>query len=311
LTEEEEWREWMVDEGGNWQRIDKWLVSLDGVTWSRMMVQAWIRAGRVRVNGREVKVNYRLKEGETVALAVPPAEEVQIEPEAIPLDIRFEDRDVIVVNKPRGMVVHPAPGNPRGTLVNALLAHCRDLSGIGGVIRPGIGHRIDKDTSGLIMAAKNDEAHQALAAQLKAHRVERVYTAVVHGEIPHDRGTVDAPIGRDPHNRQRMAVVHRTGKRAVTHFIVRERFREATLIECRLETGRTHQIRVHMQYIGHPLIGDLVYGPKKNRYPIQGQALHARVLGFEHPRTGERVRLEAELPEDMERLLAHLRAESL
>ena len=258
-----------------------------------------------------VKVNYRLKEGETVALSVPPVEEIHIEPEAIPLDIRYEDQDVIVVNKPRGMVVHPAPGNPRGTLVNALLAHCKDLSGIGGVIRPGIVHRIDKDTSGLIMAAKNDEAHQALAAQLKAHRVERVYTAVVHHEIPHDRGTVDAPIGRDPHHRQRMAVVHRTGKRAVTHFVVRERFRDATLIECRLETGRTHQIRVHMQYIGHPLIGDLVYGPKKCRYPIRGQALHARVLGFEHPRTGERIRLEAELPLDMERLLAQLRAESL
>ncbi|MFS8513407.1 MAG: RluA family pseudouridine synthase [Planifilum fulgidum] len=311
MTEGEEWRHWTVDEGGNGQRIDKWLVSLDGVTWSRMMVQAWIRAGRVRVDGREVKVNYRLKEGETVALSVPPVEEIHIEPEAIPLDIRYEDEDVIVVNKPRGMVVHPAPGNPRGTLVNALLAHCKDLSGIGGVFRPGIVHRIDKDTSGLIMAAKNDQAHQALAAQLKAHRVERIYTAVVHHEIPHDRGTVDAPIGRDPHHRQRMAVVHRTGKRAVTHFVVRERFRDATLIECRLETGRTHQIRVHMQYIGHPLIGDLVYGPRKSRYPIRGQALHARVLGFDHPRTGERIRLEAELPQDMERLLAQLRAESL
>jgi 23S rRNA pseudouridine1911/1915/1917 synthase len=311
LTAEEERRKWAVDESGNGQRIDKWLSSLDGVTWSRMMVQAWIRAGRVRVDGREVKVNYRLKEGETVALSVPPVEEIHIEPEAIPLDVRYEDQDVIVVNKPRGMVVHPAPGNLRGTLVNALLAHCNDLSGIGGVIRPGIVHRLDKDTSGLIMAAKNDEAHQALAAQLKAHRVERIYAAVVYGEIPHDRGTVDAPIGRDPRHRQRMAVVHRTGKRAVTHFVVRERFRGATLVECRLETGRTHQIRVHMQYIGYPLIGDLVYGPKKKRYAIERQALHARVLGFEHPRTGERIRLEAELPEDMEELLAQLRAESL
>ncbi|MFC4545890.1 RluA family pseudouridine synthase [Paenactinomyces guangxiensis] len=302
--------EWQVPENLAGTRLDK-AIALYNEEWSRVRVQEWIRDGLVRVNGSAKKGNYRLKHGETVEIQVPPAEELQVIAEPIPLDIRYEDEDVLVVNKPRGMVVHPGPGNHTGTLVNALLAHCKDeLSGIGGVARPGIVHRIDKDTSGLLMIAKNDLAHQSLVAQLKEHSVERVYLAVVHGLIPHENGTIEAPIGRDPVHRQRMAVVHKNSKHAVTHFTVRERFAGTTLIECRLETGRTHQIRVHMKYIGFPLVGDPVYGPKKNIYPIEGQALHAQVIGFAHPRTGEQIRIEAELPRDMERLLQTLRSQS-
>jgi 23S rRNA pseudouridine1911/1915/1917 synthase len=209
-----------------------------------------------------------------------------------------------VVNKPRGLVVHPGSGNPSGTLVNALLTHCKDLSGIGGVARPGIVHRIDKDTSGLLMVAKNDFTHQSLSEQLKGHHVEREYVAIVHGVIPHNTGTIDAPLGRDPIHRQRMAVVE-GGKEAVTYFSVEKRFKAYTRVSCRLETGRTHQIRVHMKYIGHPIVGDPVYGVKGG-YSIEGQALHARVLGFTHPRTGERIYLEEELPEDMVTLLMEL-----
>jgi 23S rRNA pseudouridine1911/1915/1917 synthase len=304
-TEHHEW-EVTYDYAG--ERLDKFIPSFSD-DWSRVRVQEWIKEGLVRVNGLARKGSYRLQPGDRVELDVPPVEELAVEPEAIPLDVRHEDEDVIVVNKPRGMVVHPGAGNWSGTLVNALLHHCRgELSGIGGVARPGIVHRIDKDTSGLLMVAKNDLAHQSLVAQLKEHSVERVYLAVVHGVIPHDHGTVDAPIGRDPQHRQRMTVIHKNSKHAVTHFTVRERFKDATLVECRLETGRTHQIRVHMKYIGFPLIGDPVYGPKKNPWPIQGQALHAQVIGFDHPRTGERIRLEAELPEDMERLIHVLRS---
>jgi 23S rRNA pseudouridine1911/1915/1917 synthase len=309
MIEEETRIVWRVDESAEGERIDKAVTSLDE-DWSRSAVQTWIKEGRVTVNGRAVKANYRLEAGDEVTVSVPPVEELAVEPEPIPLDVRYEDEDVIVVNKPRGMVVHPAPGNTSGTLVNALLAHCRDLSGIGGVARPGIVHRIDKDTSGLLMVAKNDMAHQSLAAQLKAHSVDRIYIAIVHGNIPHSRGTIDAPIGREPHDRKKMAINHKNGKPAVTHFAVLEHWQHASLIECKLETGRTHQIRVHMASIGHPLIGDPVYGPKKNRYPIQGQALHAKVLGFDHPRTGQRIRLEAELPEDMEKLISLFRAEN-
>lgn len=272
-----------------------------------MAVQSWIRDHRIQVDGRAVKGNHRLKEGEVVEVVVPPPEEMTVEAEAIPLDIRYEDTDVVVVNKPRGMVVHPAPGNRSGTLVNALLAHCGDLSGIGGVLRPGIVHRIDKDTSGLIMVAKNDAAHRSLAAQLKAHEVERRYLAVVHGNVSHDRGTIDAPIGRDPRFRQRMAVEHRNGKPAVTHFEVLERFSRATYVACRLETGRTHQIRVHMKHIAHPLVGDPLYSSQSHRFSIQGQALHAETLGFIHPRTGKPIRLTAPLPEDMQRLIKGFR----
>jgi 23S rRNA pseudouridine1911/1915/1917 synthase len=302
--------EWNLPDEEAGERLDKWISSLNE-EWTRTRVQGWIEEGRVRVNNRTRKGNYRLKAGDRVELDVPPVAELEVAPEAIPLDIRYEDQDVIVVNKPRGMVVHPGAGNTAGTLVNALLYHCKgELSGIGGVARPGIVHRIDKDTSGLIMVAKTDLAHQSLVAQLKEHSVERAYTAIVHGVIPHDHGTIDAPIGRDPANRQRMAVVHQNSKHAVTHFTVRRRFRDASVVECRLETGRTHQIRVHMKYIGYPLIGDPVYGLKKNSYAISGQALHARIIGFTHPRTGERIRLEAELPEDMQKLLKRLAAKS-
>jgi 23S rRNA pseudouridine1911/1915/1917 synthase len=307
MNEEDTRIVWQADQSAEGERIDKAVTALDD-DWSRSVVQDWIKEGRVTVNGRTVKANYRLETGDEVIVSVPPVEDLAVEPEPIPLDVRYEDEDVIVVNKPRGMVVHPAPGNTSGTLVNALLAHCRDLSGIGGVARPGIVHRIDKDTSGLLMVAKNDMAHQSLTAQLKTHSVDRIYQAIVHGNIPHYRGTVDAPIGRDPHDRKKMAINHKNGKTAVTHFVVLEHWAQASLIECKLETGRTHQIRVHMASIGHPLIGDPVYGPKKNRYPIQGQALHAKVLGFDHPRTGKRIRLEAELPEDMEKLISLFRS---
>jgi 23S rRNA pseudouridine1911/1915/1917 synthase len=232
--------------------------------------------------------------------------ELNIEPEPIPLDIVYEDADVIVVNKPRGMVVHPAPGHYTGTLVNALLHHCRDLSGINGVLRPGIVHRIDKDTSGLLMAAKNDKAHLSLAGQLKAHTVTRKYIAVVHGNVAHDRGTIDAPIGRDPSDRQRFTVTGKNGKEAVTHFIVLDRIQDYSVLELKLETGRTHQIRVHMKYIGHPLVGDPMYGRSKGN-PIDGQALHAGVLGFAHPADGRYLEFAAELPEDMKHLLDVLR----
>lgn len=301
-SEEMECYEWTVDPACEGERLDKYITQLNE-QWSRARVQEWIRAQLVWVNGQTKKGNHRLKAGDIVSLQVPPVAPLEICPEPIPLDIRFEDHDVLVVNKPRGMVVHPGSGNYTGTLVHALLAHCEgELSGIGGVARPGIVHRIDKDTSGLLMVAKNDFAHQSLAEQLKEHTIERMYAAFVHGVIPHDHATVDAPIGRDIKNRQRMAVIRQNSKPAVTHFSVRERFRNATLVECRLETGRTHQIRVHMKYIGYPLIGDPVYGPKKNLYAIEGQALHAQVLGFTHPRTGERIVLKAEWPEDMEKL---------
>ncbi len=301
-SEEMECYEWIVDSTCEGERLDKFITEMNE-KWSRARVQEWIRAQFAWVNGHTRKGNYRLKAGDTVSLQVPPVTPLEICPEAVPLDIRFEDQDILVVNKPSGMVVHPGPGNHTGTLVHALLAHCKgELSGIGGVARPGIVHRIDKDTSGLLMVAKNDFAHQSLAEQLKEHKIERMYTAFVHGVIPHDHGTVDAPIGRDIKNRQRMAVTWQNSKPAVTHFSVRERFREATLVECRLETGRTHQIRVHMKHIGYPLIGDPVYGHKKNPYTIEGQALHAQVLGFTHPRTCERIVLEAEWPEDMEKL---------
>jgi len=286
-------------------RIDKLLAGLDG-EYSRSQIQDWITEGRVSVNGKVVKANYRVQEGDRIEWTVPEPEILDVRPEPMDLDIYYEDRDVIVVNKPRGMVVHPSPGHLNGTLVNGLLAHCRDLSGINGVLRPGIVHRIDKDTSGLLMAAKNDFSHEHLAKQLENKTVLRKYKAIVHGVIPHDYGTIDAPIGRDPKDRQSMAVVD-SGKPAVTHFRVIERFDKYTLVECELETGRTHQIRVHMKYIGHPVAGDPKYGPKRT-LPIDGQALHAGVLGFAHPRTGEFLTFEAPLPEDFERLLNGLRA---
>lgn len=297
----------IIPKGQEGERIDKWVA--EQIQVSRTMIQGYIDHGDLLVNGKKVKSNYKLKSGDEIFLEIPEVEENKIEAENIPLDIVYEDRDVIVVNKPRGMVVHPAVGHLRGTLVNALLYHCTDLSGVGGVMRPGIVHRIDKDTSGLIMAAKNDDAHQSLSRQLKEHSVTRQYIALVHGNVAHDLGTVDAPIGRHPVNRKEMAV-RKDGRHAVTHFHVLERFKDYTLVECKLETGRTHQIRVHMQFIGHPLVGDPVYGPKRTLPGIEGQALHARVLGFLHPRTRQYLEFASPLPDDMQSIIERLRQES-
>ncbi|WP_042456216.1 RluA family pseudouridine synthase [Neobacillus dielmonensis] len=285
-------------------RIDKVVASLNE-EWSRTQVQEWIKEGNVVVNGKKVKTNYKCSLNDQLEINIPEPEELDVVPEEMDLDIYYEDRDVLVVNKPKGMVVHPAPGHLTGTLVNGLMAHCKDLSGINGVLRPGIVHRIDKDTSGLLMVAKNDMAHEGLVNQLVNKTVTRKYKALVHGIIPHDFGTIDAPLGRDPKERQSMTVVD-NGKHAVTHFHVLERFKDFTFIECQLETGRTHQIRVHMKYIGYPLAGDPKYGPKKT-LDIGGQALHAGILGFTHPRTNEYLEFSAPLPEYMEQLLDSLR----
>ncbi|MFD0715159.1 RluA family pseudouridine synthase [Paenibacillus sp. GCM10027626] len=290
------------------ERLDKYVTeAIDDSSVSRSQVQEWIKAGAVLVNDKPLKANYKLSAGDVIAVQIPEPEAAVIAPENIPLDIVYEDADVIVVNKPRGMVVHPAAGHYSGTLVNALMFHCQDLSGINGIMRPGIVHRIDKDTSGLLMAAKNDLAHGSLAEQLKAHTVTRKYIALVHGNVPHEHGTIDAPIGRDPHDRKMFTVSEHASKRAVTHFAVVERFgQDYTLLELQLETGRTHQIRVHMKYIGHPLAGDPVYGRSKT-IGMQGQALHAAILGFIHPRSGEYLQFEAPIPADMEQELTALR----
>lgn len=302
----DEWvQEWVVTEEESGERIDKFAAECAEEGVSRTQVQDWIRSGHVTVNGAAVKPNYRLAEGDVVAMMPPEPEDADVQPEPIPLHIVYEDRDVIVVDKPRGMVVHPAHGHLSGTLVNALLHHCRDLSGINGRLRPGIVHRIDKDTTGLLAAAKNDLAHVSLSEQLKAHTVERAYIALVHGNLPHDQGTIDAPIGRDPRDRKRFAVVP-GGKPSVTHFAVLERFGDYTLVRLNLETGRTHQIRVHMKYIGYPLAGDPIYGRAKT-VPLDGQALHAAALGFVHPRSREKLRFESPLPDDFRAVLEMLR----
>ncbi|PQZ59015.1 MULTISPECIES: RluA family pseudouridine synthase [Bacillus] len=286
------------------ERIDKFVAEINS-EWSRSQVQQWIKDAVVTVNGKSVKGNYKVKGNDEITVTIPEPEELDIQPEDMNLEVYYEDADVLVVNKPRGMVVHPAPGHTKGTLVNGLMHHCTDLSGINGVMRPGIVHRIDKDTSGLLMVAKNDMAHESLVNQLVAKTVTRRYKAIVHGVIPHDKGTIDAPIGRDKKERQSMTV-DENGKNAVTHFQVLERFKDFTLVECRLETGRTHQIRVHMKYIGYPLAGDPKYGPKKT-LDMNGQALHAGILGFNHPRTGEYIEFEAPIPEVFEEALNILR----
>lgn len=290
------------------QRIDKYInESMDTVV-SRTQIQGWIKDGYVLVNGFSVKPNYKVAEGDSIVVTVPQPEETEIAPEPMDLEIVYEDSHVIVVNKPRGLVVHPAAGHYTGTLVNGLLHHCRDLSGINGKLRPGIVHRIDKDTSGLIMAAKNDQAHQSLAQQLKDHTVTRKYIAVVHGVVQHDMGTVDAPIGRDSYDRKLFTVTEKNSRHAVTHFTVTERLKDFSVLELKLETGRTHQIRVHMKYIGFPLVGDPYYGKNRDKeMKGQGQALHAAVLGFVHPATGEYLEFSAPLPEDMRQLLERLR----
>ena len=289
------------------QRVDAWLAAhLEDVT--RSAAQRLLEEGRITCGGKALAKNYKLNGTETLAVSLPDPEPVDVVPQDIPLDVVYEDADVIVVNKPKGLVVHPAPGPPDGTLVNALLHHCGDsLSGIGGELRPGIVHRIDRDTSGLIIAAKNDFAHQKLAAQLQDHTLARIYHCIVTGNLREDSGTVNAPIGRHPVDRKKMAVVA-NGRPAVTHWTVLERFPGFTYVECRLETGRTHQIRVHMAHIGHPILGDTVYGNKKPVPGLQGQCLHAVRLRFLHPRTGEMVELSCGLPEAFQVQLQKCRA---
>ena len=295
-----------VEQAG--QRADQFLAqSVESLT--RSGAQKLLEQGLVTVNGKSAKKNTKFSAGDTVTVQLPEPEPVEVLPQAIPLDVVYEDQDVIVVNKPVGMVVHPAPGHPDGTLVNALLYHCGDsLSGINGELRPGIVHRIDRDTSGLIIAAKNDAAHAALAAQLKDHSLARTYVCLVCGRIRDDAGTIDAPIGRHPTDRKKMAVTQKNSRSAVTHWRVLERFAAYTLVECRLETGRTHQIRVHMAYRGHPILGDMVYGHKKPELGQSSQCLHAKELRFVHPRTGEPVTVSCGLPDYFTALLEKLRA---
>ena len=299
--------EFSVDGSENGIRIDRYL-SEKNAELSRSYLQKLLKEQGITVNGREVKANYKVQAGDEIRISLPDLSEPDILPEDIPLDILYEDEDVMMVNKPKGMVVHPSAGHTSGTLVNAILFHCQgNLSGINGVMRPGIVHRIDKDTTGALLICKNDVAHRDLAEQLKEHSIKRRYRAIVSGNLKDDEGTVEGPIGRHPVDRKKMAINYKNGKEAITHYKVLERFGNATYIECRLETGRTHQIRVHMTSIGHPLLGDEVYGSGKNPYHLQGQALHAMVLGFVHPRTGEYLEFTAPLPEYFTNLLEKLR----
>ena len=294
------------DEAG--ERIDKFL-SDELSDRSRSFLQKLIKEQYVKVNDKPVQASYRLILGDTVSISFPEPEKPDIAAEDIPLDILYEDNDIIIINKPKQMVVHPAPGHYSGTLVNALLYHCQgNLSGINGSLRPGIVHRIDMDTTGSLVVCKNDTAHQSLSAQLKEHSIQRVYEAIVHGILKEDTGCIDAPIGRHPTERKKMSTQTRNGREALTHYRVLERFGAFTHIQCRLETGRTHQIRVHMASIGHPLLGDTVYGPKKCPFPkLIGQTLHADTLGFIHPGTGEYMEVHAPLPEYFTGLLDRLR----
>ncbi|KRG09931.1 RluA family pseudouridine synthase [Staphylococcus sp. NAM3COL9] len=286
------------------QRIDKVLPEFNS-DWSRTQIQDWIKLSLVKVNDKLIKPNYKTKLNDHIVVTEKEVVEADINPENLNLDIYYEDDDVAIVYKPKGIVVHPSAGHSTGTLVNGLMYQMKNLSGINGEVRPGIVHRIDKDTSGLLMVAKNDIAHRSLVDQLVKKTVTRKYVALVHGNIPHDYGTIEAPIGRNKNDRQSMAVVD-DGKEAVTHFNVLEHFNNYTLVECELETGRTHQIRVHMKYIGFPLVGDPKYGQKKT-LNIGGQALHAGIIGFEHPVTQEYIEKSTPLPEDFEQLLAGIR----
>ncbi len=293
-------KSWITPENAVGERVDRHISEVLDVT--RSAVQHLLDGEHVFVAGKPIGKNYRLRAGDEITVEIPDPVAYEAQPEDIPLDIVYEDTDLLVVNKPKGMVVHPAAGNYSGTLVNALLHHCgASLSGINGVLRPGIVHRIDKDTSGLLIVAKNDKAHQGLAEQIKAHTFTRVYETVVYGNVKNDSGTVDAPIGRHPVHRKKMAVTKANSKNAVTHYEVIERFPGSantpayTHLRCRLETGRTHQIRVHMSYIGHPVAGDMVYGPEKHK-ELCGQCLHARIIGFEHPITGEYLEFTGDLP---------------
>lgn len=288
-------------------RIDKFLSEKMGEQ-SRSFLQKLIKDQLVTVNQRVVKANYKIQPGDHIAVSLPEMKEPDIVPEDIPLDILYEDEDVLVINKPKGMVVHPSAGHYTHTIVNAVMYHCKDnLSGINGVLRPGIVHRIDMDTTGSIVICKNDQSHQCLAQQLKEHSITRKYRAIVHGNIKEDEGTIEGAIGRHPVDRKKMAINEKNGKPAVTHYRVLERFGSYTYVECQLETGRTHQIRVHMASKGHPLLGDVVYGPAKCPYSLQGQCLHAMTLGFIHPKTQEYMEFQAPLPEYFVCLLQKLR----
>lgn len=291
-------------------RLDRWLAE-QCPDLSRSQLQNLIEAGSVTCNGSPLNKKDKLKAGQTILLTLPDPQPIEAQPQNIPLDIVYEDDSLLVVNKPKGMVVHPAPGNPDGTMVNALLWHCAGrLSGIGGAIRPGIVHRIDKDTSGLLVVAKTDAAHQALTEQMSVHSIHRVYHAVVYGNLKEDTGFVEAPIGRDPKDRKKMAVTQQNSKYAYTSWQVLERFGNFTYIACKLKTGRTHQIRVHMASIGHPLAGDAVYGPKNCIRSLNGQCLHAKELGFVHPATGEWMQFDSSLPDWFQDYLNRLRKES-
>ncbi|MCI8464578.1 MAG: RluA family pseudouridine synthase [Lachnospiraceae bacterium] len=296
---------YLVPEEAAGQRLDKYLSEQPGLP-SRSYLQRLIEENCVLVEQRPVKSNYRLQKGNHITVSVPEPKELSVEAEQMDLDIFYEDEDVLVVNKPKGLVVHPAAGHENHTLVNGLLYHCRgNLSGINGILRPGIVHRIDRDTTGLLLVCKNDSAHASIAEQLSIHSITRRYHAIVHGMLSED-GTVNTPIGRNPNDRMKMAVNHKNGKPAVTHYHPLAPLKNFTYVECRLETGRTHQIRVHMASIRHPLLGDTVYGPSKLPFPLEGQTLHAKVLGFRHPRTGKYLEFEAPLPEYFEKSLIRL-----
>lgn len=297
----------LIEENQSEERLDKFLAKeLEGTT--RSSIQKWIENGYVLVNEKRSSNNYRLHAGDCLTVTIPTPVPIKALAENIPLKILYEDDDLLVVDKPKGMVVHPAAGNWDKTLVNALLFHCGDsLSGIGGAIRPGIVHRIDKDTSGLLIVAKNDFAHQKLAEQIKLHSFKREYEAVIYGTMKDEKGTIDAPIGRHPVDRKRMAVTAKGSKNAVTHYKVLARYQGFTHLRLRLETGRTHQIRVHMAYIGHPVAGDLVYGPKRNSLGLNGQCLHAKLIGFEHPRDRRYLEINSELPDYFLKFLSRLK----
>lgn len=298
--------EFVIEEKYAGERIDKFLSeSLPDL--SRSYIQKLIKDGQVTVNNKIVKSNYKMNAGDLLLMEEPELQEPDIIAEDIPLDILYEDSDLLIVNKPKGMVVHPSAGHYSGTLVNALMHYCKDdLSGINGVMRPGIVHRIDMDTTGSLLVCKNDFTHNDIAEQLKVHSITRVYHAIVHGVLKQDEGTINAPIGRHPIDRKKMSINHKNGKEAITHYKVLQRFKGFTYIECRLETGRTHQIRVHMSSISHPLLGDVVYGPAKCPYKLQGQTLHAKTIGIIHPRTGKYLEIDAPLPEYFVSLLKKL-----
>lgn len=295
----------VITENEAGQRADVGLAILLEVTRSNM--QKLLEEGRAVRGTKVLKSNYKLKAGDEIVVTLPEPQPLDVQPENIPLDIIYEDEDVVVVNKPRGMVVHPAAGNSSGTLVNALLYHCKNLSGINGVIRPGIVHRLDKDTSGIMICAKNDAAHVSLSQQIQSKTAQRTYLAVVRGNIKTDSGTIETLIARDKNDRKKMAVVTEDGRQAITDYEVVERYGKFTVVRCKLRTGRTHQIRVHMEHLGYPLVGDPKYSPMKTCFGIQGQALHSHTLEFDHPRTGERMKFEAPYPEDFNKVITRLR----